>query len=346
MPLSFLARNRPVAIAAYAGFRNETRLHLRCRVLRRDPLDWRARSWPAKMLRVLRLYASHEVPQVRVRLEGLGLRAEATTDKEGFALFELDLEGRSLPRHAQWESVSLALPDHDHASEAPVLTPGTDGRLGVISDIDDTIIETGAHDFAKNWRRVLMQLPGDRVPVPGASELYTRLATLGHAEEANVHRPFFYVSSSPWNLYGFLEEFMRQHALPKGPMLLRDWGFNRATLGRTSHGAHKTRAIETILDFYPEHRFILLGDDTQGDAEAYATAVADFPGRVAAVFIRMAGPEPLTGARHDALEAIRSTGTPVWTGSAYDAGHQLLDTLGLDRDPQAGKVVEATEPES
>ncbi|MFN2259144.1 MAG: App1 family protein, partial [Parasphingopyxis sp.] len=312
---------------------------------RREPIDWQAHTWPRKMMRLLRLFASHEVPGARVRLAGFRCEAEAITDREGFALFELELEDTSPPRHAQWNTVELTLPDHDHRAEAPVLAAGTDGRLGVISDIDDTIIETGAHDFARNWRRVLMQMPGDRVPVPGAADLYSRLASLGPGEAGPIRRPFFYISSSPWNLYGFLEEFMRQHALPKGPMLLRDWGLNRATLGRSSHGAHKTRAIETILDFYPDHRFILLGDDTQGDAEAYATAVRDYPGRVAAVFIRMAGPEPPSGARHDALEAIRAAGTPVWTGSAYDEGHQLLDTLGLDRDPQAEQLVEATEPE-
>ncbi|MFN2259231.1 MAG: hypothetical protein ABR601_05280, partial [Parasphingopyxis sp.] len=162
MPFSFLARNRPVAIAVYAGFRNAERLHLRCRVLRREPIDWQAHTWPRKMMRLLRLFASHEVPGARVRLAGFGCRAEAITDREGFALFELELADTSLPRQAQWDTVELTLPDHDHRVEAPVLAAGTDGRLGVISDIDDTIIETGAHDFARNWRRVLMQMPGDR----------------------------------------------------------------------------------------------------------------------------------------------------------------------------------------
>lgn len=346
MPLSFFARNRPIAIAAYAGFRNAEKLHLRARVLRRKPLDWEARSWPQKMIDVLRLYASHEVPGARVRFDGFGQQAEVRCDKEGFAVFDVALADQPLPAHARWDRVTLTLPDHGNArAQPPVLSAGTDGRLGVISDIDDTVIETGLHDFARNWRRVLMQMPGDRVPVPGAAELYARLATYGHPEEGEVHRPFFYISSSPWNLYGFIEEFLRQHDLPRGPMLMRDWGLNRQTLGKSSHGAHKVAAIEKILGFYPGHRFVLIGDDTQGDAEAYAKAVEDFPGRVAAVFIRMATPEPLGGAKHHALEAIRATGTPVWTGSAFEAGAKLLDTLGLEGDGDAAKVVAAAEPD-
>jgi phosphatidate phosphatase APP1 len=55
------------------------------------------------------------------------------------------------------------------------------------------VIETGATDFLKNWRRVLVERPQDRLAVPGASTLYKMIAR-DHVAPA---RPFFYVSSSP-----------------------------------------------------------------------------------------------------------------------------------------------------
>ena len=186
-----------------------------------------------------------------------------------------------------------------------MLAPGAVTKLAVISDIDDTIVETGItggpKSVAKNWRRVLAELPDERIAVPGSDVFYGALgggAVLAEPGGAGVrhtatHRPFFYVSSSPWNLFSYLVAFQQSRNLPLGPLLLRDWGLNRATFGSGSHGEHKRAAIEGLLAFYPEMRFALIGDDTQGDLPAYADAVRHFPGRVVAVFIRT-GSGPLS----------------------------------------------------
>ena len=68
MPLRLFARKRPIAIAAYHGFRNERHVELTTRILRRPPEPRAAPSKAAKFLYLLRLYASHEVSGVRVRL--------------------------------------------------------------------------------------------------------------------------------------------------------------------------------------------------------------------------------------------------------------------------------------
>ncbi|WP_375427299.1 phosphatase domain-containing protein [uncultured Sphingomonas sp.] len=86
----------------------------------------------------------------------------------------------------------------------PVLALGANLNRGIISDIDDTVVETGATDLLKNWRRVLIDQPGNRLAVPGAATLYKTIAV----DHRAPGRPFFYVSSWPWSLYGFLTEFM------------------------------------------------------------------------------------------------------------------------------------------
>ena len=298
MPFRFLARKRPIAIAAYSGFRNERAMELTVRVLLGAPEPGEKPSRAAKFLYLLRLYASHEVPGVRVRLLYGDLTAESVSDDEGFARFELRLPSpRALPPHASWEQCRLELPDIEGAEpvEAAILAPASDDRIAVISDIDDTIIETGAHRFTRNWRRLILQMPEDRLGVGGATDFYARLG--GVQPERGARRAFFYVSSSPWNLYGFLMRFMRLQGLPEGPMLLRDWSLSLKTLGRSSHGAHKRASIARILGFYPQLCFVLIGDDTQGDAEAYADAVTRYPGRVEAVLIRTTSKSPLGSAQ-------------------------------------------------
>lgn len=347
MPLAFMKNDRPLSLAAYAGYRNERRLSLKARLLRRDTPLWETEGRTEKLLGLLRLYASHEVPGMRVEMEGFGTRASATTDREGFVSFDLEIAERPLPRHAAWEQATLSLPDADGAvtARAPVLSPGTDGRLGIISDIDDTVIESGAHEFFGNWRRFLLEMPGDRLAVPGAAELFANLGDpAGPEPDADPRRPFFYVSSSPWNLYGFLAEFKRINNLPRGPMLLRDWGMNSETLGGSSHGAHKTRSIAHILEFYPALRFVLIGDDTQGDAEAYWHVARDHPGRIAAIFLRMATGTEIAPEKQAALDNLRAAGIPVWTGPAFDAGHEMLARLGFDADGDTARLVETDRP--
>ena len=80
-----------------------------------------------------------------------------------------------------------------------------------------------------------------RLPFEGISELYRAL----HVER----NPIFYVSSSPWNLYALLDDFMRINAIPHGPVFLQDWGVDEATLILQSHTDHKLAQVQTIVDY-------------------------------------------------------------------------------------------------
>ena len=183
-------------------------------------------------------FASHEVAEFPVELEiaragGESRRHQGLTDKEGFVHFDIRLDPDwDYDAHPAWETVVFhwQVGDENQCLDAHVLAPGTDTGLGVISDIDDTIVETGiTGDFRKvmrNWRRVLMQMPEERILVPGADVFYNALGGgevlakgTGHAGDRQpaTHRPFFYVSSSPWNLFSYLVTYIRGRGLPAGP---------------------------------------------------------------------------------------------------------------------------------
>ncbi|MFW6242195.1 MAG: phosphatase domain-containing protein, partial [Thermodesulfobacteriota bacterium] len=57
---------------------------------------------------------------------------------------------------------------------------------------------------------------------------------------------------------------------------------------RRSSG-HKLGLIRRMVTLYREFPFILIGDSGQRDPEIYARVVRDFPGRVAAIYIRDVG---------------------------------------------------------
>lgn len=357
------SRRVAIRVQPYFGYRSRTRLALSLRVLRSRPSAFGEGSRRRAVMTMLGEFASREAAGVPVRLvidgpDGPLIDCEEVSDAEGFVHFDRALEPAwDLPEKPVWEQARLHWMNEDgpQSVEAHVLAPARGGDLAVISDIDDTIIETGVtggpRAIAKNWRRIFAQLPHERIAVPGADAFYGSLGggTLHPGEKRGANhmgatrRPFFYISSSPWNLFSYIVAFMRVKNLPLGPLLLRDWGLNRETFGSASHGAHKTAAIESLLHTYPELRFALIGDDTQGDLPAFAHAAEAFPGRVAAVFLRKATTDVFSPEEDAARLSLERGKVPLWLGATYEEGIDFLRTLGFTPGGETEQIVKAVE---
>ncbi|QIQ88258.1 MAG: DUF2183 domain-containing protein [Erythrobacter sp.] len=342
-------------VQPFFGYRNSHHLHLNARAIRaREPV-FETRGFWRDFATMLGEYASHEVPGLAVDLEydcanGEVIRGEGTSGPEGFVRFDLPIAPACPPApRTRWERARLRwrCPETDEAGEAPafILAPGGETRMGIISDVDDTILETGItgnfRAIARNWKRVFAQMPSERVLVPGATGFFAALGgnppgaqkadeAIGAIEPQARVRPVFYVSSSPWNLFSYLVAFKRERGLPLGPVMLRDWGFNRRTLGKEGHGSHKLEAIRRILATFPQLRFALIGDDTQRDLLAFGSIAREHPERIAAVFIRAVAGAPMTEEERAARTAIEAAGVPFWTGSDYRAAATFLEAAGLD----------------
>lgn len=355
---------QPVRLQPYFGYRSGTRLVIAARALRSGKPGFDNGGRLQAMRTMLAQFASREEAGLPVQLElkspqGRRSRHDAVTDREGFVRFDVPLDEAHwpLPADPAWEVVCLHWLNREgpQCVEGHVLAPGRNTTLAVVSDIDDTIVETGItggfRQIARNWRRVLAELPDERIAVPGVDAFYGALgggAVLpgqggAGSAVAATHRPFFYVSSSPWNLFSYLVAFLRGRKLPLGPLLLRDWGFDRATLGHASHGEHKRAAIDALLAMYPDTRFALIGDDTQGDLPAYADVVTNNLGQVAAVFIRTATGQPLSPEELAGKAAIEAAGVPLWLGEDYQTGQDFLRVAGLRPHGDAAKIVETVE---
>lgn len=354
----------PVRLQPYFGYRSRTRLVIGARALRSGRSGFGKGGRVRAMRTMLPQFASREEAGVLVTLEIKAgddtlVHHEQRTDSEGFVHFDIALDPPfDLPPHPVWEVVALQWFNREgpQCTEGHVLVPGTDSHLAVISDIDDTIIETGVtggmRAVLRNWRRVLGELPEERIAVPGADAFYGALGggqvlppgeRRAGARIPATHRPFFYVSSSPWNLFSYLVAFQRSKGLPLGPLLLRDWGWNRATFGSASHGAHKQAAIDAVLAAYPDMRFALIGDDTQGDLPAYASVVEHNRHRVAAIFIRTTGPSNLSPEELLARTTIEAAGVPLWLGDSYAVGKDFLRAVGFTPGGETEQIVRAVE---
>lgn len=251
---------------------------------------------------ILRLFITHEVGGVRVSAQGV----PATSDEEGY--FALSLP---CPDVTGWHDVPVQIDGLPEAHICPVFIPRPDAQFIVISDIDDTMLETGAYAL---WRNLWTSTTGNsltRHVFPDAVDLMARLSGGGR-------NPVFYVSSSPWNLHGLLRDIFARTKLTLGPMFLRDLGVSDSQFVSGTHGDHKGGSIDTILAALPDLPVILIGDTGQHDARVYLDAIGRHAARIKAVVLREPGPGPNARARA-AMDEIRATGTPLLHGADYTA---------------------------
>lgn len=285
-----LKLNDPVQIVTYRSYGTSTRLYVKGRVLEDKGI---AKSTDKdtvlnNLVNMYKRFESDEIPSARLRLNFDGEEHIMTTDEEGYFMLNLApknlIETDDLWQEILIELLEAPIPFQKGLScDAQVLVPPSDAEFGIISDIDDTIIKTSATDILAMSRTVFLNNSRTRLPFAGVSEFYKSLQ-LGRNGKRN--NPFFYVSSSPWNMYDLLKDFLDLNEIPEGPLLLRDFGLQDNKFISSGHMGHKYKEIENILLTYPKLNFVLIGDSGQEDPKIYYEVVKNYPGRILAIYIR------------------------------------------------------------
>src|SRR5688500_13926872 len=233
--LIFDLRNRfglfaPLQIVPYRSYGTPERLYVKGRVLadkgitgaEEDHTIWH------NLWNMYKRFDSDEVPNAVIGVTFDNKEHEIVTDEEGYFTLNLQPE-KPLVLSDIWHQVELKIKSapvefsEDIRAVANVLVPPPDAEYGIISDIDDTIVMTGATSMLAAARNVFFHNARTRLPFAGVSAFYTALQ-LGRNGKRN--NPFFYVSSSPWNTYDLLHDFLNLNEIPVGPILLRVLGLD------------------------------------------------------------------------------------------------------------------------
>lgn len=287
--LYFLFRldNRPV-IKVYNGFGNSEKIIVLGHVLKLSPFPRKKyrQNWITNTFSILRLFMIVPFSNAKISIEWNGSIHFAEAADDGFFRFELYPE--TVPETG-WQRISVHLEEEKYRRKhihgyGNIFIPFASSHA-LISDIDDTFLVSHSSRMRRRLYVLFTKNARTRKPFEGVVNHYKLLAC-DNVSGKNTN-PFFYVSSSEWNLYDFIVEFSRRNELPEGVFLLsqlkRISEFWKS--GQNKHEGKFTRIVR-VINAYPHLKFVLLGDDSQKDPEIYSSIVAHFPGKILAVYIR------------------------------------------------------------
>ena len=289
-----LFKKDKLQIICFQGYGTNDRLHLRGRALEDEIIDLEQKGFLALVLNTWKRFETDEIKHTEIKIKAGDLIALNTeTDSNGYYLINQSFEHLSgftntegwLPVEVSFATDNLNRSiNNNNRFMGEMLIPCADSDYGVISDIDDTILHTGVVSSLK-WRvlvNTIFKRAGSRDALEGTADFYHKL----HRGRSGLKlNPIFYVSHSPWNLYRYLELFLKINNFPKGPILLRSISSFRAK-NRESSAPQKHHEIVAILKTYPNLSFILIGDGGEKDGDIYINIAKKFPGQIKAIYLR------------------------------------------------------------
>jgi len=282
---SFTSKENPVVVRPYGGFANDAHLFAKARVLEDKGIEHLETDGRIRTLRnFYKRMGSEEKQNIRVDARWSHGSAELRSDREGYINMKA-LHGLGAPtQENSWVDLEFKLNHEtfDHSTSTKILRPGAGAEFGLISDIDDTIIHTGVASRLK-WQLLVNSIiknPFIRRPLLGVRDFYQ---ALHEGKSGKPTNPVFYVSNSPWNLYGYLNLFLEHNQFPKGPLILRDIGVK--PIEHSAFGGKYGR-VKEIIEAFPKMKFVLSGDSAESDADIYLQLAREYPDQIHSIFIR------------------------------------------------------------
>lgn len=278
-------------IIDYPGYGSDSFARVLGRVVMHDPtthddgdpvgtLEEAQRGW--------RSFVATPVAMIPVTVRLGSAEVQTLTDRSGY----IDVVVRHHGLEPGWATAHLSAPSTEPV-DARVNIVSPDARLGIISDVDDTVMVTYLpRMFIAAWN-TFVQHTTARKPVDGMPKLYRELL------DRHPEMPTFYLSTGAWGSVPTLTKFLKTHGYPAGAMLMTDWGPTPTSMFR-SGVEHKRTQLRRLAIEFPNIEWFLIGDDGQHDPHVYSEFAREHPAHVRAITIRQLNP----------VEQVLAHGTP------------------------------------
>jgi hypothetical protein len=185
----------------------------------------------------------------------------------------------------------------------PPAPPATITDLGVISDIDKTVLPPSPSS-------------GFLAPYPGVSVLFKELDLAADGELDATHYVTARAPSGVVDIPAWLDE----HALPSGSI---DTGIGTAPWVAEKE---KVKDVLAVMDAHPGQKYVLFGDTSHRDPEVYKKVAAERPEQVAMVVIHKVN-ATVKPVRSDGMQLVNNYAEAA--AALYKA--ELIDKLSAQK---------------
>lgn len=278
-------------IFPFQGIRDGNIIHFEGQVLHVSKsgniIDPKDSIWK-NLKRTIQIYTPTKIKKIQRVLEFQlnGSKYHTSLDKYGYFYLNIDVGSSSFEeiKDVKFFLGGKQILIHDELGLSSLLLKNNYFDTGVISDIDDTILVSHSTNKIKKSLLVGIKNAHTRKIVKETKEIYDILESKGCQ--------FFYVSNSETNLYLLIKWVLKINNLPNGPVFLNRLRSYRSIFKIKSSKniekkySHKISRIVDILELFPDKKFILIGDSSQGDPEVYTSITTNYPNRIKAILIR------------------------------------------------------------
>lgn len=261
-----------------------------------------------KKIRGWRSFTSVPVADAVVTVTADGVRHTITADRGGVIDEVIDVS-----LSPGWHTITMST-EGSQPAEAPVFIVDPKATIGLISDVDDTVMVTALpRPLLAAWNTFVLDEHA-RTPVAGMAVLFEKLV------RDHPGSPVVYLSTGAWNVAPTLTRFLSRHLYPPGSLLLTDWGPTHDRWFR-SGSEHKKESLQRLVGEFPQLKWILIGDDGQHDETLYGDFAAEHPDHVAAIAIRqLSGGEAVLAGGRSKPARLDVDATVPWVRAPDGAG--------------------------
>jgi phosphatidate phosphatase APP1 len=228
---------------------------------------------------LLSLYQTKPYSSQKIVLVFDDVQMEVTTNAHGafYEKYAVDLTGRALQKVIVSTGQEVKVMDDLYQRFVHHIKRD----LVVISDIDDTLMHSFISRRILKFRTLMFTAVEKRKAVTNMQALMNHFVDVG-AEP-------FYLSNSEQNLHPLIYRFLNHNKFPQGPLFLKQMRKLKHVLFNLKFppkNVHKTTILEELMDFLPDKKFVLMGDNTQYDLSIYLSMVQKFGHRINSIIIR------------------------------------------------------------
>lgn len=309
--LSFF--NRKAIIDIYDSYGTPGKVTVTGRVYKKKSIN-RIDTSDSKFTNIIRnikYYTPDPISNLDVNINANSISRLTKTDSKGFFKVSFDNTGLQPGINKLSAKLNTTKFKYDIPQEEVVIDSLDSNKVGIVSDIDDTVKYTGVNHTLKMIKDVFTGNYKTDKPYAGVATLYKGIL---NGPQGTGFDCLHYVSGGTVHLYNRVEEFLKLNRFPQGSIDLKKPGSKADTTPADTY-EYKVSRIMPIMAAFPNKKFVFFGDTTQKDTEVYEKIKQQFPQRVAGIYINNVN-------RFDPNDP-RFTGVML-TDSAIDAAQDLL----------------------